>query len=88
MEEEGGFGVGGGLDEDGGAPEWGPALKAEEMGETGGVVFRRRESDGTAGGGVVVNGGGGFQGVSYGHWGFHSHRHLCLFFYTRRIFQN
>ncbi|KAH7850810.1 hypothetical protein Vadar_003255 [Vaccinium darrowii] len=40
-----GFGLWSGFDYDGGAPAWVPVLEAEEVGETGGVVSRRRESE-------------------------------------------
>lgn len=37
--------MGGGFDGDGGVPERGPILELDEVGETGGVVFRCGEGD-------------------------------------------
>lgn len=45
--EEAGVGRGGGLDDDGGAPEWGPvAVAGDEGGEARGVVVGCGEGDG------------------------------------------
>lgn len=46
---ESGFGVRGGLDGDGGAPEWGPSFEVDEVREAASVVSRRGEGYDTGG---------------------------------------